>query len=653
MQRGQTGSNAVGNFTIEIPPLNSTEYRQYQWQYDLVKPGSRIEGYLMYDSSEPDISSPPAFTGVVTQFNKSYGKCEIIGFDSVWLAQMQIAAPGENVNCIYPGGILANGIHSPMVTNFLVMNSPALFDDFSGTSGHFYRTGGTGYITTPAASWQILNEAFYTNGGGGSGTQGPLAMITSNTTGTEALMFFNQKFGSGGVLDFTGSPIMVYQAWFCITPGLPGAGNIAWEASLVIGADNPNNFQNGYLFQVIGVDNGSSAADVHCKIFQKSAGAYTLRSNDATAFSAIPSTFNNHNNQYYVQVTATISPGQSTGLTGYNWRILINGKDSGCIWNNTTAPATAVTGWFGLRSIMSTTAGTQPQVACERALAYSRNGPSFKQGIVSNQGSGPFMPEVNIATNGQTFIDLWNQAATADSYIWRKRAAQFQDFIDFFDPTRASAIAPVSGLDSTQANALEGSLEWIPFEEDYNIIDFAVEANLDSLATAVQISSNPVGMGNGIIDWQDFHNMTLLGTSPISGKIVPFMLTDSSPSVFGLGSYQMFQQTGINLSSYKGTPNNAKSITVLRDPLWADRIQLFFQVGIYAPKALGITQGPLPQSLNAFAGPVTATVIGWNFVENSPVQEFLLDQFSFQMAYLGDRKVMSAMDIIARSFAQR
>lgn len=410
---------------------------------------------------------------------------------------------------------------------------------------------------------------------------------TWGATTEEGLNVFQAGAGGDGLLYTTSSytnaqyaDCVIDAMYHVSTPATPG--NTA-EGGIIAAVTDANNLVMGrVLMQCI----TATAFTISAEIWTKVAGVYTQRS-------SIPILKGLTSNHLRCQVRLF---GVQSGAN-YTWRVTVNGFDVGCTYTYAATPSGAV----GLRSLK--TGSAVGEVAYATNLYFANKQSIFAQGTIT----------AGTKTLNQTFsrvplLDLWNIAATAEGFQWRKnpKAGLYADTVDF----------GVLGTDLTAS---------VKFVEGDNLIDAQVSPNVEPLATEVELLAAPGVDNQGTITW---HNITamkkygVIADSYQSQDVADF-----------LGQRSLVQA----VAAKRAAPGAAKTLKVLRDSSTADKWRELDSVEVTAPR-LGLNH----QSV---------LVLAYTLEEGSAEQEITCDQFPLGTLEHSFGRLIRSVDALSNATA--
>lgn len=579
MQQGSQGGSAIGDFRIPLYGPKHDLWQDY-WnnEYSKIVGGMRIEGYWA-DAPAGD----PAFTGIIVKLDMSLeaGTVELTGLDWVAILHMSLGLVGEFAVGT-SGGLVAK--------DYIAVNEYRLQDDMNGHG----ILNGTGNWNNPGAAWggPILDE-------------GIMAWTEADVTGVHLLQH-TTNFSSY-------SPVCVIEAWFHFSPSVYTVGTLG-EMALIVGFDGLGaSALNGYILRGAIVGDGSPPDTYHvlAEVGHFTAGTGTI---DISVSCLTGLTGDNR-----FQITAI---GDCRLAGKVIWRIMINGKDVTAFVTYTASPPS---GFVGVRWPGSANVG---QVWMGQFVFTQRrvNTRWMKQGNI-NTTAGP--PAGTVPINGQSFLDVITLGAAAAGCLIRKRTAP-----DFTGDLIDLDVAPTKGTSTNVGRDLTGSVK---FQEGRNLVDCRVEGNIQTLASEVRMSGDSSSSGAGVINWVSILNAQSIGVA-VGSLANTLALTEQNVNV-GVPAAILLRRQGENISSIRGTPNQAKEVIVRRTPDVAEKFRELDLIELDC-SSFGIQDHP-------------ALVVGYKFVENSPNMAVQLDQFSWKQQELHQQNLESNLEILNQIFGVR
>lgn len=561
---GYPGSTTLGEFTIYLPAPFMEEFGRYQAQYLAILAaansgiGLKVEAYLN------DVNAgAPVMSGVITKMNLPLdGPWELTGSDTLWWLQQSQVFPGEE------GSLLSNTYRAHQIAEAMygtrILLADDLFTNWSG--GANYSVSGFTSTTDP-----LFGDAAITATVDGS-------YAITNATWTA------DQFGANYQLLQAAS----VTAWGVAVGDTTAGANTGPAPGVWVLADSTG--QNGILVDFLMQQTGaaSGAFNITARINTRVAGTFTSR---GTAL-----VFTNVQPVFQFELTAVLYTNSQPGLAPkVGVRVLLNGKDTGCVFYDFVEWAIPATGRAGVRF---GNLGGSPQAYFNRIRFQSRPagwwgtsrfaiGSSYNGNFVSSSFGG----------QGQTHLDVMMAAASFDAAGLRK------------DPGAGATADKINyGLTlGTDYSPAGGAAPAIVFEEDVNVLaqgsTFANAAEMYSGET--QLNTVPFGDSGGAVTW-----------SP-AGSANDMVLTDTVSDVGMLG-YVFVTRYGRALAARKAAPLVATALAVVRMPDllrvnsgWGPR-ELDY-VGVQMP-TFGIRH-------------VKAQIVGYTVTEGATTATYYITQF--------------------------
>jgi hypothetical protein len=504
---GYPGSTTLSDFTIQLPPPYSEEFGRYKAQYGALLNsanrgiGLKVEGYL----SDVGAGSP-VVSGVITKMNALLdGTWELSGSDTLyWLQQSQLF-PGEE------GSLLANTYRAHQIAEAMYGTRVLLHDDDFTNWG-----GGASYSSSGFGD--SFNDVLY----------GAKA-ISANADGSYAITnatWTDDQFGAGYQLLQAAS----VTAWGVAVGDDTAGANTGPGAGLWLLADATG--ANGILAQFFLQETGAASAayNVVAQIYSRVAGVFTLRNQVTNVFTNVPGVFP-------FELTAVLYTNTQPGFAPkVGVRILLNGKDTGCVFYDGIDWAIPATGRLGVR--MGNLGGTCA-VYFNRLRFQSRTAGWWgtSRFTVGSSYNGNFVAAA-FGGQGQTHLDIIQAAAAFDGASIRK------------DP---GAGATADKLNYGLSLGTDRSAE-VVFAEGVNVVanDTALSNAAEVYSTEARINAIPFGDSGGSSTW------------PASvGAAGDMVLTDTVSDVGTVG-FSFLTRYGRAIAARKGAPIVATQVQVVR-----------------------------------------------------------------------------------------
>ena len=543
LQPGATGSAQLGSFTIPLHAPRSNEGHAAKRLYDLLDKGQRIEAYLSGSGG-----SVPYQTGVITApFDRTFGPWVINGQDSLWWLQQSQLFPGEQVGPSTGPSRLVQLFGS---TREVVYDSYAnALTTVSGTINNVTADPQFGLPGISAAGTAIAMNQF---GGGWNANQQYNLPTHPSDAYASALTVWGTIFSDTNTTN-------------------AGAVGIFFLADLT-GA-------NGYLCEVFTAYSGSASTgyNVGVRLWSETAGVFTQLS-QGTVFTGLQS------NTFPYELTCVLF---NNNNTGYNFHIVLNGKDTGVGYQTTSLLRSS--GFIGVR-FSEPGAFTQ---YINRLRFESRTGQygsgtwgtnRFQAGTVTNTTAViPF-----ITSQNQTHLDIIQLAMALDGFVCKK--------------------APGRGYkgDVLTYGLLGADLSaQVKFVEGENVIEqgTGVFALADLFSNVTRYSTVPGGNSGGTIEWSPIANV---GDMALIDIVTDVGAPDSS----------LQMASAIQVAARKSNPLQAYQVGIVRTSDVAEQFGVYDYVQVDLP-----TLRIYKQKLQ---------VIGWDFKERQGDMPVFLNQFPMQ-----------------------
>ncbi|SRR6266581_1934096 len=648
MQPGASGSVAIGNFTVPLYPPRSLEYRKYKGIYDRIKPGMRIEAYIANDTGEYMVGGSPAigtgilsnagtpvFTGIIHKLNKVLDKFELVGFDSLWLAQ-QIG--------FYPGMQYFSTGGGNLLEQFNDVENLILADDFQGSR------------FPSSITWATIS---------GSGfslvTDDGLKSYQNSSSGENILATTIAANPIADIATFASGDVVIIEAWFHLV-GVAATNTFSSPAEIIYLSDSTGT--NLFMARANCVGNGTTY-DIKAELWHKTAGTYA---NDI-AVTAFPGVTGDRRIQLVLIITGT-----ATGA--WNVRLLVSGKDTNCVVSYVpSSPFNLNNRYWGTRATNSgggptTTSFTRFYMKARIQTLYADTALTQVpvQPFTDNDGPAGTSSFNLTAMNGLTLLDLWSMGATLEGYIWRKDPIRLipRGLGDATFPSNDTGDGIMWGIQGIDPGAGFDLSSTIYLNEESNIVSGGELANGESLGTEVRLGFDSSIDNDGVIFWPDLAGMLSLGQgnladggASVPGK-APLIIIDPV-SATGLHDMLIARKMAETSGARKAlTASGSKQFTIIRDErIASSRVYTYTSprtglpsggVSLHAFKELDFVTLNCP-SLDIFNQKVS--IQSYTFRENSPTMDITLDQFSFRDKVLFDRRRNGSLDALFQTMTQR
>jgi hypothetical protein len=547
LQPGQSGAASLGDFAIQLPAPRAGLGRRYRDQLLSLAKGQRIEAFL-----GDSVTGTPAFSGNITENpRRTLDGWEITGKDSLWLLQQSQVIPGE-ISLQYPW----SGVN--FVKRFSGTHEVQWDDDFTGFGG------GTG--PHPSSDYNVSGFAY-----SAADPYLGLPSITSTTTSPTIAYITSKTLFAVGTGPWTWSETRATGTMVAGTDSLQAA-----ELSIFILADGGNPPQNGLMCSAFMRETGvgSGVWAVIATINSLSGGVYSGII-ATTAFSAVQQRFP-------CQVSALIYFQNAQ----YHVKVLVNGKDSGCVWDN---PNLSGSGRIGLRHSPAAAGG--PIVYVNR-LGFQARTSQFEGN--SSWGTNRFQPGTQetgtlngaspIPLANQSHLDMINLAAAFDNKLIRKNAGY-----GFKADTLDYATSPGTDLSST-----------VTFEEGTNVTAAEIAPASQLFARDLRINAVPGGDSGGSIWWERI------------GAAGDIVIRDTVADL-GVPGFQLLIMYARAAQAKAASPNLATQLTVTRHADLADKWRELDFVNVNL-RSLAIYNQ-------------RSQIVGYTYVEGSAEQTVWLSDF--------------------------
>jgi|SRR5215471_1354709 len=583
---GYPGSTTIGDFTIRLPAPYSEEYKSHASQYAAILNASNAGIGLKVEGYQGSVNAgAPVVSGVITKMNLPLdGPWELIGSDTlIWLQQSQLL-PGE-IFAAPMDGVLPTGtleiVQALSCTQEVVWD-----DDFTNWGG-----GGTGHTS---ADYTLSNFSFTS-----SDPVNSLPALTSTAiTPTDAYTVTSGSWGK--LVQYCYSQVSIHGT---IVAG--SSASNAGEASIYLFADGAA--ANGVLIQAFLVAASGVLYNLNVAIYTKLSGAYTSQASASGVFTNVASPFP-------FEIAAVLY--ENAGVNEI--RIIVNGKDTGCVASGVTVPAT---GRIGLR--FSAQSGGSPAVYVNRIQFHARtqplgaawSPPRFAAGVQVNDGASI---NQQAPGNNATHLDMLVLAATLGGSQLRKNPG---------------VGAKADSLDYSASPGVDRSAQ-IVFEEKDNVVanGTTLQNTAELYANETRVNAVPATDSGGTVTW---------GRIGASGDMV---LTDSISDI-GAMSYALLIAYAKQVAGRKLDPLTATQVRVVRT------VDLLKANAGWGPRECDFVTVNLPTyGVNR----QRAQIVGYTITEGDDTVLYFVTQFpESRLAQAALQRIVRSLDYLSQTYQHR
>lgn len=310
--------------------------------------------------------------------------------------------------------------------------------------------------------------------------------------------------------------------------------------------------------------------------------------------------------------------GQPASTYAMNFRMAVNGKDAGiagAVWvsDNVGQYLTPLGTYF------SAAASGTAQAWFANLVGISGQQKTFAQGTYSSPG---MLINNQLSNAGQSYLDINVAAASAEGQYIR------------YTPSRLSTTTNIDGRTAYSLGTWDYGVTpgtdrsaSVVFIEGDNLIDASIEPNAEFFATKTRAVGVPLNDSGGTAEWINVISANTYG-----------IWEDNTPIV-GPTDWTLLRRAAATVIANKTNLNNAKTITVARDPQTADVWRELDYVTVHAP-TIGLNH-------------VKALVMAYDFTEGSQTQTLWLDQFAKGAYSMPARRLGTAIEYGSGSFGSR
>lgn len=548
LQPGVIGSATLGTFDIPIyAPADQGGWSAGP-KYDLLGEGQRVEAYLGGSGD-----AVPYASGVITGLDRPMDAPWVIhGVDSLWWLQQSQLFTGETIG---PGGAGSALVQQMSGTREVVFDQWANALTFSAP------------ITNVTADPQF-----------------GLPGVSCNFNGLASAILggFGSPWNANAQYSLPAHPSSAYASAITLWGVINADTNVSNSGSVGFFwlADSP--FTTGYFVEATMVYSGSATTgySVSVRLWSVSGGTFTALTAPTTAFTGIQSSVL----PYQLQVVL-----YNNNNSGWNFRVILNGKDTGCVAAVTSLARSS--GTLGIR-FNGNGAGTN---YATRLRFESRTGQYGTPGTwgtnrlqVGSLSSGTAVIPM-IVGQGQTHLDLIQLAMALDGAVALKTPGR-----GYKGDTLTYGVL---GADLSSG---------VRLEEGVNVVaqGTTVAALADQYSTVTRYSAVPGQNTGGTIEWP-------VGSLANPGDLV---LTQTVTDV-GAPDIALQLANAMAIQARVGNPLTALQVAFNRSP----DFELGVTAKLYDRLGLNIPTLRLNHQVQQ--------LIGWDFQEGNAVQTAYLNQF--------------------------